>query len=163
VTFGSTRDLAYAQRVCLYACVCSTALHRCKMSARHRYSLQAPITLLHLFWHVFAHGFLCNPQFDLELNYIIRKPLVHRIQRYIRRREILSTFHTRVDNRSIRHFCILFTPKMPFPFDDHHQNLIHPFRARPHSTPQRHPNPFTGVTTAHMCGQTDGPGESRVA
>jgi len=27
-------------------------------------------------------------------------------------------------------------PNCPFPFDDHHQNLIHPFRARPHSTPQ---------------------------
>ena len=24
----------------------------------------------------------------------------------------------------------------PFPFDDHHQNLIHPYQARPHSPPQ---------------------------
>jgi len=24
----------------------------------------------------------------------------------------------------------------PFPFNDHHQNLIHPYRARPHSPPQ---------------------------
>jgi len=29
-----------------------------------------------------------------------------------------------------------FTPKLPVPFDDHHQNLIHPYRARPHSPPQ---------------------------
>ena len=29
--------------------------------------------------------------------------------------EILSTFHTQVDNRSIRHFCIVFTLKMPLP------------------------------------------------
>ena len=27
-------------------------------------------------------------------------------------------------------------PKMPLPFDDHHQNLIHPYQARPHSPPQ---------------------------
>ena len=29
-----------------------------------------------------------------------------------------------------------FTPNCPFPFDDHHQNLIHPYRARPNSSPQ---------------------------
>jgi len=63
----------------------------------------------------FALEFLFNPQFDLEPNYIIRKPLLRRIQRYILRREILSFFHTRVDNRSIRHFCIVFTPKLPLP------------------------------------------------
>jgi len=99
-----------------------------------------PIAMLLLFWYVFAHEFLLNPQFDLEPDYIIRKPQLRRIQRYILHREILSTFHTRVDNRSIRHFCIVFTPKLPLPFDDHHQNLIHPFRARPHSplqTPSR--------------------------
>jgi len=27
-------------------------------------------------------------------------------------------------------------PNCPFPFDDHHQNLIHPYRAQPHSPPQ---------------------------
>jgi len=131
--FGSTRVSAYAS-VC--RCTQYSTLYRCKMSARHRYSLQASIALLHLFWHVFVHGFLCNHQFDLELDYIIRKPLVCRIQRYIRHREILSTFHTRVDNRSIRHFAFYSPPNCPFPFDDHHQNLIHPFRARPHLTPQ---------------------------
>jgi len=53
--------------------------------------------------------------------------------------EILSTFHTRVDNRSICHFCILFTPNCPFSFDDHHQNLVHRFRAiLLHHSIQRH-------------------------
>ena len=33
----------------------------------------------------------------------------------------------------------------------------------PTQHPKRHPNPFTGVATAHMCGQTDGPRESPVA
>ena len=77
------------------------------------------LSLLHLFvtfkLHVFALGFLFNPQFDLEPEYIIRKPPLRRIQRYILRREILSTFHTWVDNRSIRHVCIVFTPKLPLP------------------------------------------------
>jgi len=45
----------------------------------------------------------------------LQKPIFHRIQRYILRREILSTFHTRVDHRSVRHFCIAFTPKLPLP------------------------------------------------
>jgi len=27
-------------------------------------------------------------------------------------------------------------PNCPFPFDDHHQNLMHPYRARLHSPPQ---------------------------
>jgi len=62
-----------------------------------------------LFCCVFALEFLFNPQFDLEPDYVIRKPPLCRIQRYILHREILSTFHTRIDNRSIRHFC-----KLPF-------------------------------------------------
>ena len=37
-----------------------------------------------------------QPHFDLELDYITRKPMQHRFQLYILRREILSTFHTRV-------------------------------------------------------------------
>jgi len=88
--------------------------------------------------------------------YIIRKPLLRRIQRYILRREILSTFHTRVDNRSIRHFCIVFTCKLPLPFDDHHQYLIHPYRARPRSPPQTASWSISGVATIHIWGPTDG-------
>ena len=151
----------------------------------------------------------CQPHFDLEPDYIKRKGIRHRIQRCNLRREILSTFHTRVNHRSVHHFpvtspivnnttnisknatnharnspfplthvdlhltyeCLdpphspsqttarslyalshndakmspLVTmgsrkfnspppPNCPFPFDDHHQNLIH--RARPHSPPQ---------------------------
>ena len=68
-----------------------------------------------LFWCVFALGFLFNPHFDLVPDYIIRKPPLRRTTRYILRREMLSTFHTRVNNRSIGHFCILFTPKLPLP------------------------------------------------
>jgi len=71
------------------------------------------IAIRALFWCVFALEFRFNPQFDLEPDYITRKPPLRRIQRYILHREILSTFHTRVDNRSIRHFCIVFAPKLP--------------------------------------------------
>jgi len=85
---------------------------------------------------VFALEFLFNPQFDLEPDYIIRKPLFCRIQRYILRRKVLSTFHTRVDNRSVHHYCIVFTPKLPLPFRRSPPNLIHPFRAWPHSPPK---------------------------
>jgi len=60
------------------------------------------VAMLRVLCYVFAHKFLFNPHFDLEPDYIIRKPIVHRIQR---RREILSTFHTRVDHRSVRHFA----------------------------------------------------------
>jgi len=62
------------------------------MTAGHSYSLHGPIALLRLFSYVFAHEFLFNPQFDLEPVYIIRKPILYRIQRYILRREIFSTF-----------------------------------------------------------------------
>jgi len=40
-------------------------------------------------------------------------------------------------------------PNCPCPFDDHHQNLIHPYRARP--PPQRakrHPDPISRFATA---------------
>ena len=40
--------------------------------------------------------FLLNPHFDLEPDYINRKPIKHRFQLNIVRTEILSTFHTRV-------------------------------------------------------------------
>jgi len=30
----------------------------------------------------------------------------------------------------------IHSPNCPFPFDDHHQNLIHPYQVRPHSPPQ---------------------------
>jgi len=65
--------------------------------------------------YVFADEFRVNPHFDLEFDYIIRKGIWRRIQRYTVRTEILPIFQTRVDNRSTCHFCILFTPKLPLP------------------------------------------------
>jgi len=49
--------------------------------------------------------FLHNPHFDLELDYIVRKPMKHRFQRYIVRTEIFSTFHTQVEYISQRTIC----------------------------------------------------------
>ena len=63
------------------------------------------VAMLHVLCYIFAHKFLFNPHFDLEPDYIIRKPVIPRIQRYILRRKILSTFHTRVDHQSVRHFA----------------------------------------------------------
>jgi len=99
--------------MCPYVGVRCTALHHSKMSACYSYSLHGRIAMLRLFCCVFAHEFLFNPQFDLETDYIIRKPLPRRIQRYILHRKILSTFHTRVNNRSMCHFCIVLNPKLP--------------------------------------------------
>jgi len=45
-------------------------------------------------------------------------------------------------------------PNCPFPFDDHHQNLIHPYRDRPPHHPKRHPDPISHFATIPMCGQT---------
>jgi len=46
--------------------------------------------------HVLIECFLLHPHFDLEPDYITRKPMKHRFQLYIVSSEILSTFHTRV-------------------------------------------------------------------
>jgi len=70
-------------------------------------SVIAPVRVevLRLFCYVFSHEFLFNPHFDLEHDYIIRKGIRHRIQRYTVRTEILSTFHTRVESISQRHYA----------------------------------------------------------
>jgi len=49
----------------------------------------------------------------------------------------------------------------PFPFDDHHQNLIHPYQVRPHSPPQMASGSNRPFCHNTLCGQThtDGPGE----
>jgi len=44
-------------------------------------------------------------------------------------------FHTRVDNRSIRHFCIVFTPKLLLPLRRSPQKSNTPIPSRPHSPP----------------------------
>ena len=108
MTFGSTRRIGVCVHMPVYAVPQQNV-------GCYSYSLHGRIAILHLFRYVFAREFLFNPQFDLEPDYIIRKPLLRRIQQYILRREILSIFHTRVDNRSIRHFCIVFTSKLPLP------------------------------------------------
>jgi len=46
--------------------------------------------------------FLLNPHFDLEPDYIVRKPMNHRFQRYIVHTEISSTFHARVKYISVK-------------------------------------------------------------
>jgi len=131
------------------------------MSVCYSYSLHGRIAMLRLFCCVFALEFLFNPQFDLESDYIARKLILHRIQLCILHREILSTFHTRVDNRSIRHFCIVFNPKLPLPFDDHHQNLI-PGTPIPSPTPLTTPNGipiYSSVLPLLTCADTDGDDE----
>jgi len=104
--------------------------------------------MLRLLCYVFVHKFLFNPHFDLEPDYIVRKPIIHRIQRYIPRMEILSTFHTRVDQRSVPQFRIINNrPRMPKNARNHARNSPFPFRhvdfhltheclGPPHSPPQ---------------------------
>jgi len=58
---------------------------------------------------VSVHTFRVNPHFDLEPDYIKRKGIQHRIQRYIVRSEILPIFHTRVDYQSVCQ-CIRMSP-----------------------------------------------------
>ena len=78
------------------------------MAAAQR-SVIAPVAVevLRLLWYIFAHEFLFNPHFDLEPDYMIRKGIQDRIQRYTMRTETLPIFHTRVDNRSIRHLSLI--------------------------------------------------------
>jgi len=54
-----------------------------------------------LFSCVFEREFRVNPNFDLEPEYVIRKGISRRIQRHTMRMEILPTFHTRADRRSL--------------------------------------------------------------
>jgi len=71
-------------------------------------------------------------------------------------REILSTFHTRVDNRSICHFCIVFTPKLPLPLQRSPPKSNTPI---PSPTPLTTPNGIwiqSAVLPQYTCGQTDG-------
>jgi len=75
------------------------------MAAAHRSVITTVLVgMLHLFWYIFVHEFLFNSHFDLEPDYIIRKGIRHGIQQYILHREILSTFHTRVECISQRHY-----------------------------------------------------------
>jgi len=91
------------------------------------------ITMLCVLCYVFVHKFLFNAHFDLEPVYIIRKPIVHRIQWYILRREILSTFHTRVEY--ISHVMLpteMNGAKMPKNARNHARNSPFPWGKRTH-------------------------------
>jgi len=45
---------------------------------------------------IFVH-FSSTPHFNVEPDYIVRKPMKHRFQRYIVRTEIFATFHAQVE------------------------------------------------------------------
>jgi len=132
-------DRAYNAR--RMRCVGATAYG----DSRQQFAAVVAFELLH------SCTFRVNPHFDLEADYITRKQIVHRIQRYILCREILSTFHTRVDHRSVRHFCIIkYTvefPKnagnhatsSPFPLRHVDFHLTHECLGPPHSPPQTAP------------------------
>ena len=106
------------------------------------------VAMLRVLCYVFAHKFLFNPHFDLEPDYIIRKPTVLRIQRYILCRETLSTFHTRVDHRSVRHSATVnnrtkiskntgnHARNSPFPLRHVDFHLTHECLGPPHSPRQ---------------------------
>jgi len=50
--------------------------------------------------------FFPKPHFDLESDYVVRKPMKHRFQRYIVRTEILSTSQARVEYISGEQYVI---------------------------------------------------------
>ena len=95
---------------------------------------------------------LSNPSIDLKLEYIFGKSVKRGCQRYIVCMEILSTVPIGYNGMPQIH-----PQNCPFPFDDHHQNLIHPLLNRPLSLPKRHLDPISRFATAHFCGQTDLP------
>ena len=64
--------------------------------AQHSVVAVVTMDVLSVLCYIFVHKFLFNPHFDLEPDYIIRKSIRHRIQRYTVRTEILPIFHTRV-------------------------------------------------------------------
>jgi len=69
------------------------------MAAAHRQLRSGRVEIL--FSCAFEREFRVNPNFDLEPEYVVRKGISRRIQRYTVRTEILPTFHTRVDRRSL--------------------------------------------------------------
>ena len=74
----------------------------------------------------FVYISLVNPHFELEPHYITRKPIVHRIQRYIPRREILSTFRARVTVHPVA--IVTYRSKMPKNARNHARNSPSPLR-----------------------------------
>jgi len=107
------------------------------MAAAQR-SIVADVAMdaLRLFCYIFSHKFLFNPHFDLEPDYIIKREFdtelnsIPCIWKYCQ----FFTHESIIDQYAIS--ALHSSPNCPFPFDDHHQNLIHPYRARPHSPSQ---------------------------
>jgi len=63
--------------------------------------------------------FLLNTHFDIEPDYIFRKPIKRRFQRYIVRTEIFSTFHARVE------YSTSFRPFKPMGLSAHRHTHTH--------------------------------------
>jgi len=63
--------------------------------------------------------FLLNPHLDLEPDYIVRKPMKRRFQRYIVRMETFSTFHARVE------YNTSFYPFKPMRLSAHRHARMH--------------------------------------
>jgi len=145
------RPSPISRMCCTYALSTLSTVHRL-LNGRLLLLSQSTVAILRLFFYVFAHAFLFNPHFNLEPDCIVRKPLLHRILRYIPCREILSTFHTRVDRRSVPrsvcHFSIQINgagiPKnaanharnSPFPLRHVDFHLTHECLSPPHSPRQ---------------------------
>jgi len=82
--------------------------------------------------YVFVHKFLFNPHFDLEHDYIIRKGIRHRIQRYAVRTEILPVFHMSRLSISMSVYpyvaIVKYWTKMPNDARNHARNSPLPLR-----------------------------------
>ena len=88
-------NLASSLRTCSTMVAVTSPLHR---AAEH------PFCVCQLLGLHFCQ-LLSNFTIDLELEYIIGKPMKRRFQRYIVRTEILSTFHARVEYLSVTKYA----------------------------------------------------------
>jgi len=81
-----------------------------------------------------------------------------------RQLDCYTHFHTTTQQSPhwLQWYAANSSPNCPFPFNDHHQNLIHPYWARPTHHPKRHPDPISRFATIHMCGQTNGTDECSI-
>jgi len=101
--------------------------------------------------------FLANPNIDLELDCIFGKPMKRRLQGYIERTEILSTFNVRVEYISVRKYAIEINerfrgdkpPKPPLPLRHLDSHQTHECLSRPHS-----PSQTASVSNQPFCHST---------
>jgi len=99
-------------------------------------SSSAAVAILGVFELLHSCTFRVNPHFDLEPDYIIRKPIVPEFNDVICVGKYCQLFihESIIDQYAIS--ALYSPPNCPFPFDDHHQNLIHPLLDRPLSPSQ---------------------------